>query len=558
MSEPLAATGQEPYWSNAEREKRQKRYTADLRGKLLELQNVWSAFLERPALALLHEAHCRLCLLTGLTTLVGREHLARLAREAADLLAPHIVQGLHPDADAAKKAGAILAALARDLGTQRRGGRAWPGMRLNGEFCPITRSGDIFMYDPDPAAARELAGQLEGFGYSLRIFTDMLTLQDMAMEVLPLAVILDSPVKEGREHGLVCIIGETGFVESGVPVIIVSDRDDPMLRLQAVRCGASAFLSKPVSPAALVDKLDVLIPGQHHEPYRILVVDDDPEAARRTCVALADSGWQTLTVHNPLQALGHMADFRPDLVLMDLYMPECSGMELAEVIRQKEEHLGLPIVFLSSSQDPSARLAAMGCGGDDFLAKDLEPLVLGKALEARLKRSREVRKLMDRDSLTGLANHTSIKLRLGSELSRAQRQSGLLAFAMIDLDRFKTVNDTYGHLTGDLVLKSLAQTLKRRLRKADIVGRYGGEEFAVILVDVQSEREAVTILDSIRQGFARIRHRGGDREFSVTFSCGLALSSGRHGVEHLCAAADKALYKAKSQGRNQVVVADWL
>ncbi len=553
MAEHLPGPPPAPYWSATEREKRQKRYTADLRGKLHELHNVWNAFRDRPDLELVRATHGWLRLLAGLSALTGRYPAARAAGEAADKLDPHLSIGLHPAADTAKEVGQALAELDALLDPPTGQERARCNPHTAGEFCPLLRTGDIYVHDSNTEAARELAVQLEGFGYTLRLFPDLLSLQDMAMEVLPAAVILDSPVREGREHELVCIIGETGLVEDGVPVVIVSDRDDLKLRLQAVRCGASAFLPKPVSPAALVDKLDALIPGSGHEPYRILVVDDDIEAARRAGKAITERGWQALVMDKPLRALEHMTEFRPDLVLMDLYMPECSGMELAEVIRQKDEHLGLPIVFLSASQDPAARMAAMGRGGDDFLAKDLDQDILTRALEGRLRRSRDMRKLMDRDSLTGLANHTSIKLRLASELVRAQRQGACLAFAMIDLDRFKSVNDTYGHLTGDLVLKSLAKTLKRRLRKTDIIGRYGGEEFAVILVDVQGEREAVTILDSIREGFSRIRHRGGDSEFSVTFSGGLALSRGGHCAEELCEAADKALYVAKNQGRNRVV-----
>ncbi len=536
-----------------EREKRQKRYAADLRGKLGELRNVWDAHRERPDARLLLDIQGRLRLLAGLAALTGRENAATLALGAADILAPCLFPARAPSAEAAGMIGARLEELSREIGLLRAGEPCVPHPVLTGESCPLARTSDIYVYDSEPAAARELAGQLEGFGYTLRIFPDMLSLQDMVMEVLPAAVILDSPVREGRAHELICVVGETSLVESCVPVLVVSDRDDLLLRLQAVRCGASAFLTKPVNPAALVDKLDALIAGPGREPYRILVVDDDQEAAQRTARALLGREWQTLIVGNPLQALERMTEFRPDLVLMDLYMPECSGLELAEVIRQKDEHIGLPIIFLSSCGDMPTRLAAMIRGGDDILPKDMDPVMLAKALEGRLARARDMRRLMDRDSLTGLVNHTNFKLRLASELSRAQRRGTTLALAMIDLDRFKSVNDTYGHLTGDLVLKSLAKTLKRRLRKADVVGRYGGEEFAVILMDVQGVREAVAIMDSIRKGFARIRHHGGEREFSATFSCGIALSSGGHSAEELCQAADRAMYKAKELGRNRVV-----
>ena len=160
---------------------------------------------------------------------------------------------------------------------------------------------------------------------------------------------------------------------------------------------------------------------------------------------------------------------------------------------------------------------------------------------------------MVRDGLTGLLNHTAIIEQLGREIVRSNRLKTPLSFAMVDVDFFKKVNDTYGHAAGDRVLKSLARLLKQRLRGTDIVGRYGGEEFAVIMTDTDAP-DAAKVIDEIRKVFSRLLHMSDNREFNVTFSCGIADIQQFPDVESVSNAADKVLDDAKMKGRNQVAV----
>jgi diguanylate cyclase (GGDEF)-like protein len=161
---------------------------------------------------------------------------------------------------------------------------------------------------------------------------------------------------------------------------------------------------------------------------------------------------------------------------------------------------------------------------------------------------------MECDSLTGLLNHTKTKEYLDKEISRAARQGSGLAFAMLDIDRFKSINDTYGHPAGDRVIVSLSRLLRQRLRKTDIVGRYGGEEFALVLAGAD-EKSAAKVVDEIRLSFGQVRHNCDGAEFSATFSCGVAGFPRYGDAISLCNAADKALYEAKHKGRNMVVLA---
>jgi diguanylate cyclase (GGDEF)-like protein len=192
-------------------------------------------------------------------------------------------------------------------------------------------------------------------------------------------------------------------------------------------------------------------------------------------------------------------------------------------------------------------------GGDDFLTKPVYPDHLLTVITSRAQRSRALRASMVRDSLTGLLNHTTTKEHLVREVALSQRRQSPISFAMIDLDRFKSINDTYGHATGDRVIKSLSRVLRQRLRKTDIIGRYGGEEFAIMMPDTDA-RLAAHVLEQIRAGFAQIRQRAEEREFAVTFSCGVASAPPYNDPDWLNHMADQALYRAKALGRNRVVL----
>ena len=260
-------------------------------------------------------------------------------------------------------------------------------------------------------------------------------------------------------------------------------------------------------------------------------------------------------VNNPFNVIDALLEFTPDLILIDLYMPECNGTDLAKVIRQLDAYVSIPIVFLSAENDLDKQLFAMGLGGDDFLTKPIQPQHLISSVTSRIRRSLMLRSFMVRDSLTGLLNHTAIKDLLNGEVAGAIRQKKHMSFAMIDIDNFKQINDSHGHPAGDRVIKSLSRLLNQRLRSSDLVGRYGGEEFAVVLVDAD-RMTAMKVLDNIREDFSQLRHLADDKEFTVTFSCGIADVSQFPNTAKLSDAADKALYKAKHAGRNQVMLAD--
>lgn len=402
-------------------------------------------------------------------------------------------------------------------------------------------------------ALSELSAQMEYFDYKIQRVSSLEQLPQELKCAVPVAILIDADVFPS-DRMLDHLNAVHSTFAKNIPIIFISAHGDLAARLASVRAGADAYFAKPVKVSRLVDKLDQLTSAHAPDPYRILVVEDDEAMAQFYAMTLQQSGMETNIISDPNFVLKQLMDWKPDLILMDLYMPYCSGVELASVIRQQEDYVSIPIVYLSAETRVEKQLAALSRGGDDFLTKPIKPEHLIASVTARAERSHALRSLILRDSLTGLFNHTAIKGHLEREIARAHRNHLPLAYAMLDIDHFKHVNDSYGHPTGDGVLKTLARLLQQRLRKTDIVGRYGGEEFAVILPEAEA-LQARNVLDEIRARFSQIRQQSGNTEFEVTFSAGIAVFPEYEQAKSLNDAADRSLYLAKQNGRNRVILA---
>ncbi|MDH5749896.1 MAG: diguanylate cyclase [Rhodospirillales bacterium] len=493
--------------------------------------------------------------LTGAGATFGYPAISRAAGNLENLLnAIHAHKG--PLSDEDRDQIAFLTAELRASASQPHREFAEDDSSQPDEISPPAIYGPnrlIYLLEDDVDLAVDLQSQLSHFGYDVKIFAGGDDLKNALKDLLPAALILDVVLPESERAGTNLLRTLSEGSKCTAPAIVISARDELPVRLEAVRAGAAGFFSKPLDIARLVEALDNLTSTEKPEPYRALIIDDEVVLAEFYAQLLSDAGISTRIVNDPLLILNQLSDFRPDVILMDINMPSCNGIELAEVIRHNPAHVQIPILFLTGDISTSRRLMAIRTGGDDFLSKPVQPDILVSSVCSRAERARLFESLISRDGMTGLANHTKIKEQLETELKRAQRQNRPLAFAMIDIDNFKSVNDTRGHTVGDMVIKTLSQVLRQRLRKTDVVGRYGGEEFAVIMTDTDGPK-AVKVLDEIRKGFSRIRHLSNDGEFFVTISGGIATWPAVTDAEELTTLADEALYRAKEKGRNRIVL----
>ncbi|KAF1053943.1 MAG: Response regulator PleD [Stenotrophomonas maltophilia] len=411
----------------------------------------------------------------------------------------------------------------------------------------------VYLALQDFERAERVAQQLEFFGLVAQPCANATAFRAAMAERHPSALVVEIDFS-GRGNGL----GLAEEVQAGLaqklPVLFFSHGEtDTPTRLAAARAGGQDFFTGTLDASALLEKIETLTRASHYEPFRVLIVDDSRAQATHTERVLNSAGIVTRALTAPLLVMNELADFQPDLIILDMYMPECLGTELAKVIRQHERYVSVPIIYLSAEDDLDKQLDAMSEGGDDFLTKPIKPRHLIATVRNRAERARSLKARMVRDSLTGLYNHTHTLQLLEDARFRARREGRPLTFAMLDIDHFKKVNDTFGHPMGDRVIKSLALFLKQRLRKSDHIGRYGGEEFAVVLPDTDAEA-ARQVLEEIRQRFSEIRYPAQPHDLACTFSCGIAELTEPMDITTLAKQADEALYRAKHGGRNRVEI----
>ncbi len=335
--------------------------------------------------------------------------------------------------------------------------------------------------------------------------------------------------------------------------LMVSQRDDFTIRAAAVRAGIDHVITHPIDSA----RLNSLLNGARayecdDEQVTVLLVDDLATTGMYWRKRFARANVRLLFETRPEAAFEVAITEEPDVILLDLYMPEMDGVDLARIFREHPRLSDVPILFISTEERDQHRLEAKLKGGDDFLDKSIKAEDLIRMVRYRAQRYRQALAERQTDSLTGLLNHRSITAMVDSELDRAIRLEQPLSVVMIDIDNFKQVNDIHGHPSGDRVIRRLSTLLNTRLRKYDGVGRYGGEEFMVVLPATKVDT-AVELIDRLRRQFAEIAitTEAGDT-IHCRFSAGVAGYPEHITPQEIINAADSALYTAKQAGRNRV------
>ncbi|MDZ7803278.1 diguanylate cyclase [Thiohalophilus sp.] len=519
-------------------------YARQLPDKVGVIDRLWQQLLAAPDATTCQEL-IRLChTLAGSGASYGFVQVTEHCRQ--------IEQALQSLDDHADIPDALSQQINRHLNQLRELSRQAPDNRMDPDAKTADPSADRLIYILDEADhyAHELAGEIRNYGYTIELFDEPRLLQQQLQQQLPAAIVLTCSLAEADPAEL----SRFASLAQQASTLLITDNGDTAHRLQAVRNGIQAYFLKPANIIDLIDTLDHLTHEEPHTPCRILIVEDSQPAAEFYAAHLQQAGMEVQYITDPMQIMEAISGFSPELILMDLYMPKCSGKELSELIRQKESNLATPIVFLSAESDLEKQLDVIQ-HGDDFLTKPISAGHLVAAVRSRTRRFRELRALMLRDSLTGLYNHTALFDLFHRELQRASRHSDIVSYVMLDLDRFKQVNDNYGHGIGDQVIQSLSRLLRQRLRGSDYIGRYGGEEFAIVMPNTPADA-ACEVIDSIRVDFARLRQHTHDGEIYCTFSAGVIDSTLSDDAGNLARAADAALYRAKQAGRNRLMQAD--
>ena len=300
---------------------------------------------------------------------------------------------------------------------------------------------------------------------------------------------------------------------------------------------------------------------------RILVCDDDPADRKLVRTYLRRIDGREIIMLEAGQASeirNILGKYKIDVVFMDIQMPEKSGMQWLEEIIAGEL---APVVMLTGSGDEEIAVKSIQEGAVGYLPKSkLSPDKLKETLDSALMKWRsvqqgkanqeELERLVDHDSLTGLYNRRAILRLLDEQISFSKRYREIFSISILDIDRFKKVNDSYGHLIGDEVLKKIADLLQRQIRDTDFTGRYGGEEFILVLPRTELA-SALVISERVRKSIESCGMQNADGNvFHITVSQGVSVYKSDEKSDSLIKRADEALYRAKDNGRNRIETSD--
>lgn len=301
----------------------------------------------------------------------------------------------------------------------------------------------------------------------------------------------------------------------------------------------------------------------------VLIIDDS-EAVREKIIKTLESRdlfSRFYQAEDGLEGFKKLLASPVDIILCDLEMPRMDGFKFLGMLKGRPEVSDTPVIILTGNDDRELKIKGLEQGACDFITKPFDPEELVarmrvhlkiKHLQDDLKRSNELLlELSNTDHLTGLFNRRFLMEVLDKEVQRARRKDGQVALLLLDIDHFKRVNDTHGHLQGDVVLQKVALHIQKELRSYDTAARYGGEEFVAVLPDT-SLKEAFNVADRIRLSVQGMRFAGSLANEQVTVSLGVALfpSPCFDDIDGLLRAADEALYQAKERGRNRVIISD--
>lgn len=400
--------------------------------------------------------------------------------------------------------------------------------------------------------AQDLAQSLCEFNFDARAFASFQVIHTEIQQCLPDLVIIGQSAIDRLDEEAFTLAQY--LYQQKVPCFLYLTHDDFYSRLKSVRSHFSKHYVKPLELTRVVNHIRGELKLDKDTNSRVCIVDDQISVLNYLQSTLEDEGLEVFATTNPIVLIKEMQAFEPDLFMFDINMPEMSGIELAQIIRQFEHFSAVPIIFLSSDNSLENKLKAINGECDDLLPKNLPIEAIVNQIKSRIKRSVNIQKLTMQDSLTGLLNHKTIVAAAFKTFNLSRQTQMSTSIVMIDLDNFKQVNDTYGHAAGDKVIIALSQLLKGRLRKTDKIGRYGGEEFMLVLKR-DSHQQQIQFMNEIRESFSNLVFQHNNIQFKVSFSAGLVKTCDFQDFTQMCQAADLALYQAKEEGKNIICIA---
>ncbi|MCK4743752.1 MAG: response regulator [Sulfuriflexus sp.] len=375
-------------------DKLQEQFLSGLPNKIKELHSHWRAVNHANWSTDANSAFCLVVhSLVGTSGTFGFNEISSSARQLESLIKTISEQGTAPTQEEVEIIEQIFLTLCNE-------------MMINPSENKTSLSTDeiseqgrkILIVDNNIEIINTIANHLRLQGFTIETLTHPATLMNTVKLFQPSLIIMDMAFPESDLAGAAAI--ESLRDNNNItPVIFISANEDMASRLNAIRTGAYTYLTKPVDLNLLVSNIKAACNIKPDLPYRVLIVDDDEEIAQLHAEVLKNDGMEVVAISDPMQTLDKMNEFNPELILLDMHMPQCSGLDVAMIIRQNSQHDKIPIVFLSSEQDVSLRMMAIKCGSDDFISKPVNLDYLKRAVQARIERSRRLSESRNTDNV---------------------------------------------------------------------------------------------------------------------------------------------------------------
>ncbi len=414
----------------------------------------------------------------------------------------------------------------------------------------------LHLGDGSPLAA-DLDLKLRATGHDLRSLRDPAELKNLLSRITPALVVLTGQALDGVEEIGALVQAARARSSRRLVWIMAAAQTDLAARLRVMRAGCDALVALPAPVSDVIARIEELGDAARADPYRVMIVEDDRSQAMFAESILRKSGMQTLIVAEAAAVLDQLDDFAPDLVLMDLHMPECDGIELTALIREREAHISTPIVFLSGESDTDRHFDALSAGGDDFLSKPIAPKHLIAAVGSRVRRARQLARRRTpgvREAARGVHDIVTLTHRLADLLAMedaATRNGGLL---FVEIEDGQRVHGRIGTPAFEALVEAVMTAAASRLGAADMLARCGDSGF-LILNPAFATRALVEFARELREQVSHTRFNATDENLRIGIVVGICPFTAAAGdAKAMTEAAERAMLEARLPGRDGIHV----
>jgi len=416
----------------------------------------------------------------------------------------------------------------------------------------------VYLIDSDAKQRKYLPLQMSQQGYKIRTFRSIDQFSQAFKDKKPHLIISDVVFPEGNMTGITAI-SRLNKGKGKIPLIFISSRADITARFMAMRTGGSdAFLMKPVDVPSLLNTMDQLVGYRTQDIYKILIVEQDEDIAREYSFALEQKGMSTRLIHQAFEIMTSIMSYKPDAIVIDQILPECTGLELVRLVRQEPMFFNLPIIYLSEKNSREAKIQAMDAGADEFLGKThaeelLAPIIKNRIIRANASKQ-HLNYLKTRDVVTGLCNLEFFATQLAQWMRTPT--SGYSSVILVRLDHFVELRGILGFSGTHHLIADISAIIKKIIGQDDLLARFTESGF-VVLCRRKETLPLVNLTEIIKTSIEKYTPRGQDRVSSVSASISAGLCD-EIDVDTLLAELEASVESATRKGGNRVHLLDSL